>query len=99
MQFGIIRAIQCNRNANKSDIAKIIYLTNYAVLYYSWAMRKQLYKNIANDLKKTSLNALAIAMRIKQPTLHRIVRGKSRGNIDSWELIEAYYNKRDKKAV
>jgi hypothetical protein len=56
-------------------------------------MRKQLFRKINADLKKKSLNALSLEMGLKQPTLHRIVKGKSKGDITTWEKIEAFYRK------
>lgn len=55
-------------------------------------MRKQLLKLIHNSLKKFNLSELARNIDIKQPTLHRIVNGKSHGSIETWEKIGKYYD-------
>ena len=54
-------------------------------------MRKTLLTKINNDLKKTSIPKLARGMGVGNVTLWRILKGKFRGNIETWEKIERYY--------
>jgi len=69
------------------------YLVIYTFLYYLYHMKKELLKKINADLKKQSLNSLAIKMGLKQSTLYRNVMGTSKGTLATWEIIESYYNK------
>jgi hypothetical protein len=55
------------------------------------AMRKELFKKIKTDLAKMTLTELSARIGIQIPTLCRIVNGKSRGDIESWEKIAGYY--------
>jgi len=54
-------------------------------------MRKELFEKIKADLKEMTLTELSARIGIQIPTLCRIVNGKSRGDIESWEKIAGYY--------
>jgi|GEM_PF-3230368 len=54
-------------------------------------MFKKLLEKLKTDLTKMTLTELSGRIGIQIPTLCRIVNGKSRGDIESWEKIAAYY--------
>ncbi len=59
-------------------------------------MTKELLKKLQRDHRSKRLGGIARAMGIPYSTLYRIVEGQSKGSVDTWEKIEAFYEAHEK---
>ncbi|MDA8170491.1 MAG: helix-turn-helix transcriptional regulator [Nitrospiraceae bacterium] len=59
-------------------------------------MTKELLRKLKRDHRHKKLGGIARAMGIPYSTLYRIVEGQSKGSVDTWEKIEAFYEAHEK---
>ena len=61
-------------------------------------MRKELLVRLKQDVHRTNIRQMAISIGIPYTSMYRIIIRNAGGHINTWDKIEAYYLKLDKKA-
>lgn len=61
------------------------------------SMKDQILKKLHKDIEKNSLSSMAVKIDIPYTNLYRIVKGEGTCTMRTWEKIEAYYVKGNKR--